>query len=80
MRVTTKGQVTIPIDVREKLGIFPGTEVEFVVRGEYARLVKGRPKNGRLTRGDEIVAHLTGRATDKRLTTDQIMAMTRGED
>ena len=30
MRVTTKGQVTIPQHIREKLGIFPATEIEFV--------------------------------------------------
>lgn len=80
MRVTSKGQVTIPIHVREKLGIFPSTEVDFIVNGDSAQLVKIEPKNGRPTRGDEIVAHLTGRATDRGLTTDQIMAMTRGED
>ena len=32
MRVTTKGQVTIPKEIREKLGIEPGSEVEFVER------------------------------------------------
>ena len=30
MRVTTKGQVTIPQHIREKLGITPATEVDFV--------------------------------------------------
>lgn len=30
MRVTTKGQVTIPQDIREKLGITPATEVDFI--------------------------------------------------
>ena len=30
MRVTTKGQVTIPQHIREKLGITPSTEVDFV--------------------------------------------------
>ena len=29
-RVTSKGQVTIPKAVREKLGVKPGDEVEFV--------------------------------------------------
>lgn len=79
MRVTTKGQVTIPIDVREKLGIFPGTEVDFVVSGDSAKLVKGKAKNGRPTRGDEIVARLVGAGTANRdMTTDEIMALTRG--
>ena len=32
MRVTTKGQVTIPKDIRDRLGIKPGSEVEFVPR------------------------------------------------
>ena len=30
MRVTTKGQVTIPQHVREKLGITPATEIDFI--------------------------------------------------
>jgi AbrB family looped-hinge helix DNA binding protein len=30
MRVTTKGQVTIPKEIRDRLGIGPGSEVEFV--------------------------------------------------
>ena len=34
MRVTEKGQVTIPKPIRDKLGIVPGSEVEFVERDE----------------------------------------------
>jgi AbrB family looped-hinge helix DNA binding protein len=30
MRVTSKGQITMPQDVRKQLGIEPGTDVEFV--------------------------------------------------
>ncbi len=81
MRVTTKGQVTIPIEVREKLGIFPGTEVEFTVSGNSATLRKRkRSKNGGMTRGARAVALLAGSATDKGLTTDEILALTRGTD
>ncbi len=81
MRVTIKGQVTIPLAVRERLGIFPGTEVEFVVRGDSVKLVKSESrKKGGLSRGERAVALLAGKATDKRLTTDQIMALTRGDD
>ena len=29
-KITTKGQVTIPKDVRERLGLRPGDEIEFV--------------------------------------------------
>lgn len=33
MRVTSKGQVTIPVGIRERFGFLPDTEVEFVVEG-----------------------------------------------
>jgi len=79
MRVTTKGQVTIPQEIREKLRIFPGTEVEFVVHGDSAKLVKAKNKKGKRSRGEEIVARLTGKGTANRdLTTDEILALMRG--
>ncbi len=79
MRVTTKGQVTIPQYVREKLGIFPGTEVDFIVRGDYARIVKAKRKTNMLTRGERIAARGAGKGTvNTELTTDQILAWTRG--
>jgi AbrB family looped-hinge helix DNA binding protein len=80
MRVTIKGQVTIPVKVREKLGIFPGTEVEFVLRGDSASLVKSKRNNGRPTRGELAISLLAGKATDKSRSTDQILKLTRGED
>ncbi|MGQ0543249.1 MAG: AbrB/MazE/SpoVT family DNA-binding domain-containing protein [Blastocatellia bacterium] len=80
MRVTTKGQVTIPQEIRRSLGIFPGTEVEFVLNGNSANLIKTKTSNGRLSRGERLVALLAGSATDKTFTTDEILAMTRGED
>jgi AbrB family looped-hinge helix DNA binding protein len=74
MRVTTKGQVTIPRDVRERLGIAPGDEVEFRVRDDHAELrLSGEDP------GERLVRHLRGTATSG-LTTDEIMAMTRGEE
>ena len=80
MRVTTKGQVTIPQEVREKLGIFPGTEVDFIVKGDSARIVK-KKDSGKMTRGERIVARAVGKGTaNLDLTTDQIMAWTRGWD
>jgi AbrB family looped-hinge helix DNA binding protein len=75
MKVTTKGQVTIPLEIREKLGIHPGSEVEFQVRGNAVRIVpvrKGRP------RGKRLVERLRGRGA-VRMSTDEIMALTRGE-
>ena len=75
MRITSKGQVTIPQDIREKAGLLPHTEVEFVYDGKTVRIV--RADRGRKTsRGARLVEHMRGRGTIK-LTTDQIMAMTR---
>lgn len=73
MRVTTKGQVTIPIDLREKTGIVPGSEVEFVE--EKGRLVLRKVEGG--GRGAELVQRLRGKGR-VRMSTDEIMAMTRG--
>ena len=77
MRITSKGQVTIPREIREKFGLLPNTEVEFVVRRNAIYLVKAeRPK--RPTRGELIVRRLRGSGT-VRISTDEIMALTRGE-
>jgi antitoxin PrlF len=75
MRITSKGQVTIPIEVRRKLGLLPNTEVEFEVRGNSARLVKTKPTKPR-GRGASAVARLRGTAKAK-LSTDAILALTR---
>ncbi|MEI6703275.1 MAG: AbrB/MazE/SpoVT family DNA-binding domain-containing protein [Deltaproteobacteria bacterium] len=76
MRVTSKGQVTIPRNVRQRLGIFPLSEVEFVVEGNTVVLRATTEQN---IRGKRLVETLRGRAT-VRMTTDEIMALTRGED
>ena len=80
MKLTTKCQVTVPLAVREKLGLFPGSEVEFVVEGKAAKLVKARKTKGTVSRGERIVARaIANRGTaNPDLTTDQIMAWTRG--
>ena len=46
MRVTIKGQVTIPQEIREKLGITPAVEIDFVEEKDRIYLVKrtGEPK------------------------------------
>jgi AbrB family looped-hinge helix DNA binding protein len=72
-KVTTKGQVTIPQDIRERLGIHPGSTVEFGVEGDVVTIRRARDGG----RGAGIVAQLRGRAT-ARLSTDEIMALTRG--
>ena len=76
MKITTKGQVTIPRDVREKLGLLPHSEVEFIVEGNAVRIKKVDRSE---SRGKKVVEKLRGKAT-VRMSTDEIMALTRGED
>lgn len=78
MRITSKGQVTIPVEIREKAGFLPGTEIEFEFDGETIRIVKAKASR-RETRGQEIVRRLRGSATVP-MSTDEIMALTRGEE
>ena len=73
MRLTSKGQVTIPQEIRERLGLMPRTEVEFEVEGDAVRI---RPARRSRSRGDALIANLRGTGTAG-LTTDQIMALTR---
>ena len=79
MRITSKGQVTIPQEVRDRFGFLPETEVEFVVDGDLVMLVKAADPR-RPTRGERLVAHLQRHPADVRMTTEQIMALTRGEE
>jgi AbrB family looped-hinge helix DNA binding protein len=75
MKITDKGQVTIPIHIRRSAGLLPNTDVEFVVRGKEVVL---RKSSKSLRRAGKLLARLRGRAT-RRLSTDQIMALTRGD-
>lgn len=80
MRVTSKGQVTIPQHIRERAGIAPGTEVDFAYEGRVVVLRKAK-QGRRPTRGEAIVHRLRGSAIGKlRMTTDEIMALTRGDE
>jgi len=77
MRVTSRGQVTIPAEIREKAGLLPETEVEFHFDGEVVSIVKSQTAR-KATRGARLVAHLKGRG-DVAMSTDEIMALTRGD-
>jgi AbrB family looped-hinge helix DNA binding protein len=72
--VTRKGQVTIPKPVRDRLGIKPGSKVDFEIaedgRAFLRKMGKGRVLPSRFDR-------MRGTATSG-LTTDEIMALTRG--
>jgi AbrB family looped-hinge helix DNA binding protein len=70
MRVTQKGQVTIPLHVRRALGIQPGSDVQFKLDRHGARLIVDRD------RAAAEIARMRG-AGDVKLTTKQILALTR---
>jgi AbrB family looped-hinge helix DNA binding protein len=74
MRITSKGQVTIPVQIRERLGLLPETEIEFRVEGNAVRIVKAAAKGK--SRGQSVVANLRGSAS-VRMSTDEILALTR---
>ena len=75
MRITSKGQVTIPVAIRERAGLLPETEVDFAFDGNVVTIVRARQAS-RDGRGARLVAHLRGRG-DVAMTTDAIMALTR---
>jgi AbrB family looped-hinge helix DNA binding protein len=78
MRITSKGQVTIPAEIRERAGLLPHTEVDFKFDGKVVTIVRAaRPK--KKGRGARIVAHLRAHPGDVAMSTDEIMALTRGE-
>lgn len=75
MRITSKGQVTIPAEIREQAGLLPHTEVEFAFDGNVVRITPAT-SGKKATRGARLVAHLRGRG-DVAMSTDEIMALTR---
>ena len=75
MRITSKGQVTIPAEIRERAGLLPETEVDFEFDGEVVTIVRAKTRRT-AGRGARLVAHLRGRG-DIAMTTDEIMALTR---
>lgn len=75
MRVTEKGQVTIPKELRDALGIGAGTEVEFERRKD---VIVVRKVKGGTSRGSRLAERLRGRG-DVDMTTAEIMALTRAD-
>jgi len=78
MRLTSKGQVTIPEHIRNRLGLLPHTEVEFDIVGDSVRI---RKKAGPKSRGQRLLEAMRNAPKPKPgMTTDELMALTRGED
>jgi len=75
VKLNSKGQVTIPAELRRRHGFAEGDEVEVIEDGTTLRIVHGDVAD---SRGHRIVSRLRGRATTNR-TTDELMALLRGE-
>lgn len=73
MRISSKGQITIPIDIRSKFGFFPDTEITFVEKEDGILLKKYQNKNNR---GSKLILNMSGKSTVK-MSTDTIMKLTR---
>jgi antitoxin PrlF len=74
MKISPNGQITIPPDIQEQLGLLPGTEIQLEVIGDTLQLRKQPIPN----QGAELIAALRGKAT-RSLTTDEIMQLTRAD-
>ncbi|WP_223210707.1 AbrB/MazE/SpoVT family DNA-binding domain-containing protein [Microcystis aeruginosa] len=68
MKISPNGQITIPPDIQEKLGLLPGTEIQLEVIGDILQIRKPRT----LSRGKQLIAAIRGKATS-RLTTNDII-------
>ena len=78
MRITSKGQVTIPQEIRNQLSLLPHTRVLFELAGDHVRIRRADQDGGEGARGSLALLALRGTATT-RMSTDEIMALTRGE-
>jgi AbrB family looped-hinge helix DNA binding protein len=74
MRITSKGQITIPIAIREQYGLLPDTDIEFEI-SEVGIIVKKSTKHN--NRGARVLTHMRRKSTIS-MTTDEIMSLTRG--
>jgi antitoxin PrlF len=76
MPVTEEGQVNIPKPIRDRLGLVPGSEVEFAIEpdGQVSMRKAGdAPAPSRFA----LARRARGRNA---MTTEEIMRLTRGED
>ena len=73
MKITSKGQVTVPLPIRSEFGFTPGTDVEFVAEaGKVILRAKGKRRNP----VEDWLKEATGVARGK-TTTAKIMKLTR---
>lgn len=79
MKVTVKGQITIPLAMRERFDLRPGTEVEFIAGKQTLEIKPRDTQEGSLKAFDLWLSKAAGSARHG-VTTDQHMTVTRGED
>lgn len=75
MRITSKGQVTIPQAIREKLGLLPDTEVEFTIDKDSARITKAK-RPGPRSAVRQHIERVRG-TLQTGMSTDQLMKLLR---
>jgi AbrB family looped-hinge helix DNA binding protein len=75
MRLNSKGQVTIPAELRRKHHLHEGDEVEVVEDGATLRIVRVKSSQ---TRGERVARRMRGKATTT-MSTDELMELLRGE-
>jgi AbrB family looped-hinge helix DNA binding protein len=76
VRLNSKGQVTIPAELRHKHGLAEGDEVDVIEDGSTLRIVR---RGTAQTRGERAVARMRGAARRNTPTTDELMELLRGE-
>jgi AbrB family looped-hinge helix DNA binding protein len=72
--MTVKGQITVPKDLRDAFGWKVGDEVAFVKEDAGVRVVRAAARS----RGQAVVERSKRAPWNRQLTTDRLMAMTRG--
>jgi antitoxin PrlF len=78
--VTIKGQVTLPKSIREAAGIRPGDRVEVRVRAEGGVVIERVESGAEVDDYLRVLEDISRRRPIRGVTTDEVMAMTRGDD
>ena len=76
MHVTSKGQVTIPVEIRRKLGIDENSEVDFVEEDGKVVLVVHDTSEAEF---EAWLKRIAG-TWESELTTEEVMKLFRGEE
>ena len=77
MRITSKGQVTIPAEIRERFGFMPNSSIDFIEEDEKVYIVKSANSAPSFA-GENPFDYVRGKA-DKGMSTEDIMKLTRSD-